>query len=125
MKNTIHEKTETLQIYLTYIRQLRRIPSVRAKAVSTVYTVHCKKRFGLTVHDFTLSLIYIHSLYLVGPILLKLNSIQYRDQITYNITICWVTLLQPSRRAALLGQLSSHRSNWSMVTPQPKGDPRI
>ncbi len=37
--------------------------------------------------------------------------------ITYKITPCWVTLLQPVRRAAMLGQPSSLRSHWSPPLP--------
>ncbi len=35
--------------------------------------------------------------------------------ITYKITACWVTLLQPARQAAVLGQHSSLRSHWARL----------
>jgi hypothetical protein len=40
---------------------------------------------------------------------------RHGPSITYKITPCWVTLLQPARRAAVLGQPSSLRPYWSHI----------
>jgi hypothetical protein len=37
---------------------------------------------------------------------------RHGPSITYKITPCWATLLQPARRAAVLGQPFSLRHNW-------------
>jgi hypothetical protein len=37
---------------------------------------------------------------------------RHGPSITYKITPCWVILLQPARRAAVLGQPSSLRPQW-------------
>jgi hypothetical protein len=37
---------------------------------------------------------------------------RHGPSIMYKITPCWITLLQPARRAVVLGQLSSLRSHW-------------
>jgi hypothetical protein len=41
---------------------------------------------------------------------------QHGPSIRYKITPCWVTLLQPTRRAAVLGQPSSLRPHWSYLS---------
>jgi hypothetical protein len=40
---------------------------------------------------------------------------RHGPSITYKITPCWVTLLQPARRAAVLVQPSSLRPHWSKL----------
>jgi hypothetical protein len=42
---------------------------------------------------------------------------RHGPSITYIITPCWFTLLQPARRAAVLGQLSSLRPQWAEPIP--------
>jgi hypothetical protein len=49
------------------------------------------------------------ALLLIGLTHISFAKNRHRPSITYKITPCWVALLQPARRAAVLGQPSSLR----------------
>ncbi len=48
-----------------------------------------------------------------------LQGSRHEPSITYKITSCWVTLLQQTRRAVVLGQPSSLRPHWRYYACSP------